>query len=1658
MTVSSEYLGGDEAATSSSVATSNKTYSIYASSAGKVPGANVQVLSPDNLVDKFVAGLNPDKVITLSSPPSPTASFDASDETVKWFQNLDADATGSVTVHDLEAKGIESFEFTLSQPWPLVFSSASDVLLFTFGSTGLVGGDGTGSRIESPGIDPTGNMLTCGLDFVKMEDVTGVKVKHVFTEAYRGNMTDYVPLAILNLEVTLNKPDANAPPRRNALWFVPSADKRLETRLQFQLPQFGALQDLFSITLKGLVVDSADLVYKSTILLALTENGEKPLSDGQVAFSIECSVKSAGTTVSMIAGVKFTPRTIDFTFMFLSPDPLRGILRWLAGLAEDESVETVVEELLNKEENGTKVLPEATLRRLRVRLDTSKDPQNPRLGSFSFDIEVSASFGRGNNTNRTPVFLITYNWDRSIGTYGTLTGQLWNDFSSPDDLDLEPSGEKWAILTPVTTSPAPSIDIATLIPGQRVVNIPDTLPSEITVASIHLSQESFALQCAATARPSSPGSAPQPYLGEVVLSAFFSWGRSSAFTFDVGISVMMDPPEGSEFDIPASFVGSLSYASPDQSWQLKASIHGLYAAVLAEFFDDDAKDHIRPLIRSIAINTLSAEYAYERPQGGTDSSATVGSSFVISGDLVIAGLSLNLNFTYHASGFVFSAALNPENKHAKIGDILTEIFDSELDMPDFVYNTLLVGKNRDAFRIDLQKKTTAVMAVNVESFQFLAQLNIAHIQILFSQLHSTKWGPRDPSKRLFKVGISGFGAMELEIPLVGTLTQPLDELYFLLVHDPKPPRAPGQMTGLTREDIAQFNSGLGDDELLVADKIKPDQAKPSDLLLPSGSHFAVVIRSVTDGRMCLLNYSFMKPQPDSSRALMDSASEGGRRRTEDEMADGGPSAQAPYKKVTGPIVINNVGLSYKDKTLSIVFGATFQLGPIGFSLLGFSFNTQFETLDKLPNIRVSINGLAASFERSPLTIAGVIVHGNDGEMDYYAGGMIIGFRPYQFQAAGFYGIITLRNSSNSFQSVFVFAKLNGPLMTLVFAEISGICSGFGYNSSVRLPSIDQVSNFPFINSSRLSGRDNAQQVLLELVDPSAGGWFQPLDSTYWGAIGMRLSAFRMLSVDAVVAVQFGNSIKLGIFAVATCDIPSANSRLKLAHAELGIATVLDFDYGFLKIEAQLSPRSYILSPNCHLTGGFALCYWFDAPLANKARIGDFIFTLGGYHQAFRVPVGYPNPPRLGISWNLGGGLSISGEAYFAITTKACMAGGRLHAAFRAGPLSAWFDAFANFLINYRPFYFDMSAGVSVGVGFSIDFWFIHIRISVQIGAELYLWGPPVAGRVHVDFWIVAFDINFGDYISKDEHVSLSEFYQLVLQDSPATSLASARALITGESMESQQQSTAAAASSLRRPKNEAHNFLAESGLLNPDDQPERGQEDPWTVRAGTFVFVAECKMAITAVTTSDSGAPILRYNDVFSKPMRLTRSMTSTLQIQIRDEGGSNPNQDWEFERYIQMLPSALWARYDRRTDPRQSGNNVGDLLNTNDGSPPLMTGVRVTAPKPTRSPDPFPAYKVADADLQELTAERPFPAMVTAEDAWAPSKPNPVAKKQYEDVHEAWANPVLEKKGQQGFVAILAQSLGWRDVSELQGIAGIPDKLSKGFMNIYVASPLLAA
>jgi hypothetical protein len=439
--------------------------------------------------------------------------------------------------------------------------------------------------------------------------------------------------------------------------------------------------------------------------------------------------------------------------------------------------------------------------------------------------------------------------------------------------------------------------------------VPDTVPTQITRAYLQLSSESFNLGGTITANKLSPESVPQPYLGELSLDAGFSWGQSTAFTLDLRIKAGIEPSIYSIDPTPATLEGTLSYDSAAKTWGLKATLNGLYASTLAEFFDPSSSKHVMPLIESIVIDNLSIEYKYT----GSDSpvGTSVGSEFTIQGDLFLGELDLGFYFHTNKDGWEFWATLNPQDKDTTMGDVLLAILgeDDDIQIPDFVSNMKIIGENKDAVRIDVSKQKATTTSDNnpvPESFQFVAQVNIGHLSLAFAQLHSSQWAADEPSKRLVKVAISGFPQLEVDVPLVGKIDQPFDEIYYLWVQDPpavKPPpqgepmgqienssvvsesrggdirphfrgflgpasrrtRRPATaavvgaeagVPGLTRMDIEQLNLTL-QDKLIVKDNFK--EKKPTDLLVAPGSHFAIIIKSSTGERSCILDYDFMKP-------------------------------------------------------------------------------------------------------------------------------------------------------------------------------------------------------------------------------------------------------------------------------------------------------------------------------------------------------------------------------------------------------------------------------------------------------------------------------------------------------------------------------------------------------------------------------------------------------------------------------------------------------------------------------------------------------------------------------------------------------------------------------------------------------------------------------
>ena len=59
-----------------------------------------------------------------------------------------------------------------------------------------------------------------------------------------------------------------------------------------------------------------------------------------------------------------------------------------------------------------------------------------------------------------------------------------------------------------------------------------------------------------------------------------------------------------------------------------------------------------------------------------------------------------------------------------------------------------------------------------------------------------------------------------------------------------------------------------------------------------------------------------------------------------------------------------------------------------------------------------------------------------------------------------------------------YGKLDGPLVTLEFATISGVRVGFGFNSEVYLPSAEMLYTFPFINDAGAAGAGTDPMLVL----------------------------------------------------------------------------------------------------------------------------------------------------------------------------------------------------------------------------------------------------------------------------------------------------------------------------------------------------------------------------------------------------------------------------------------------------------------------------------------------------------------------------------------------------------------------------------------------------
>lgn len=215
----------------------------------------------------------------------------------------------------------------------------------------------------------------------------------------------------------------------------------------------------------------------------------------------------------------------------------------------------------------------------------------------------------------------------------------------------------------------------------------------------------------------------------------------------------------------------------------------------------------------------------------------------------------------------------------------------------------------------------------------------------------------------------------------------------------------------------------------------------------------------------------------------------------------------------------------------------------------------------------------------------------------------------------------------------------------------------------------------------------------------------------------------ILTVEAGLAIEFPNPVKIAILGVIRCILPDPDTSI--IRLNVAFAGIIDFEKKLLSFDASIFD-SRILTIT--LEGDMALrVSWGDQP--------DFLVSVGGFHPTYTPAPHLELKPMKRITVNvLSGNPNLVLTAYFAVTTNTIQFGAGLDFSFRAGSFGIYGKLSFDVLIQFVPFHFiaNISASVAVKLGGSTLF---------SIGLEFNLEGPsPWHAYGHASFSILFFTI------------------------------------------------------------------------------------------------------------------------------------------------------------------------------------------------------------------------------------------------------------------------------------------------------------------------------
>lgn len=469
------------------------------------------------------------------------------------------------------------------------------------------------------------------------------------------------------------------------------------------------------------------------------------------------------------------------------------------------------------------------------------------------------------------------------------------------------------------------------------------------------------------------------------------------------------------------------------------------------------------------------------------------------------------------------------------------------------------------------------------------------------------------------------------------------------------------------------------------------------------------------------------------------------------------------QKNFGPIHVERVGLKYQDEKLFIFLDGGLTAAGFTVSLEGLGVDTPLTEFK--PHFNLS--GIGIDYKGGAVELGGAFLQQEMADSDEpgktytaYAGEAVLRTEKLSLSAIG--SFFKYRGES----SLFIYALLEYPLGGPPFFFVTGLAAGFGYNRRAIVPPVEQIHTYPLVTKAiagpvTKSGTATAEvssavaKTALAAELAALEAYVPPELGEIFLAVGVKFTSFKLIDSFALIIAQFGAHNQFDLVGVSHLQIPSKEASgatgSLLAEIYMNWKAVFSPEEGVVGLKAVMAPGSYVFSPDCQLTGGFAYYAWFGGEHA-----GDFVYTLGGYHPEFHKPDHYPVVPRLAFNWIVKeANLHLKGELYYALTGHAFMAGGKLDASIHGGfdigiagvDYSADLHIAADFLITWEPYHYDAGVSLDLSIDVSAHLLFFSTQFSLNVGGDMHIWGPEFAGQAHVYLKVLeishTLDVTFG---------------------------------------------------------------------------------------------------------------------------------------------------------------------------------------------------------------------------------------------------------------------------------------------------------------------------